>query len=251
MFLPSTFAQDGLHISRVGSTPITRYQVLGERSSGTNFVKRLLGRNSKLTPSEALGWKHGFVHMMAVPTDMAVICVVRSADTWATSMFSKPWHTTPEMQELAFSDFIRAQWTTIIDRPRYFGGLIQNNSIGVPLQHDRDPLTGMCFENLFALRQSKLTSLLSMMNRECTCIVLRMETAQSQPEITRNAILQGLGFPQPDAAFRPVVKRLGSKFKPAVPQQPEMPKTWAPQDRAFLRSQVNSEQERNLGYIYQ
>lgn len=250
MYLPSTFADDGLYISRTGHAPITRYQVLGERSSGTNFVKRLLGRNSKLAPSEALGWKHGFVHMTAVPQDMAVICVVRSADTWAASMFSKPWHTTPEMQVLTFSDFIRAEWTTIIDRPRYFGELVQSNSIGMPLQHDRDPMSGKCFDNLFALRRSKLTSLCSLLNRDCTCIFIRMETAQSEPEATRDAILRGLDLPPHDAPFRPVFKRLGSKFKPAVSERPPLPTSWNLDDLEFLKSQIDPAQEEALGYTY-
>lgn len=250
MFLPSDFSEHGLHIVRAGNTPITRYQVLGERSSGTNFVKRLFGRNSSLVPSEALGWKHSFAHMMAIPEDMAVICVVRSADTWATSMFSKPWHTTPDMQELSFSDFIRAEWDTIIDRPRYFGELIGKNTIGTPLQHDRDPLTGKRFGNIFALRQAKLTSLLSMLNRDCSCVFMRMETVQSEPESTRDAILDGLGTAPHGAPFRPVIKRLGSKFKPAIAERPASPDSWEPHDLAFLRAQIDSVQETTLGYTY-
>lgn len=250
MFLPPDFIETGLHITRSGQAPITRFQVLGERSSGTNFVKRLLGRNSAIAPSEALGWKHGFVHMMAVPHDMAVICVVRNAQDWAMSMFAKPWHTTPGLQSLGFSDFIRAEWDTIIDRPRYFGGLVEQGSIGAPLQHDRDPLTGQRFANLFALRQAKLTSLLSMLNRDITCVVLRMETAQSAPEATRDAIIAGLGTKPHDAAFRPIVKRLGSKFKPAIAERPPLPKTWPAEDLAFLREHIDPRQEADLGYAY-
>lgn len=250
MSLPSEFAQTGLHIHRAGDTPITRYQVLGERSSGTNFVKRLLGRNSALTPTEALGWKHGFAQMMAVPNDMAVICVVRSADTWARSMFAKPWHTTRALQAMAFSDFIRAEWDTIIDRPRYFGDMIDKGSIGSALQQDRDPVTGAQFANLFALRQAKLTSHLSLLNRDCTCVVVRMEQAQSAPEGTLDSILKGLGGTTRSAPFRQVVKRLGSKFKPAVETRPAVPDNWTKADRVFMIANLNSAQEAALGYVY-
>ena len=250
MPLPPDFAQTGLCVSRADDTPITRYQVLGERSSGTNFVKRLLGRNSPLTPTEALGWKHGAPHMMAVPHDMAVICAVRSAQTWAQSMFSKPWHTTAAMQALSFSEFLRAEWDTIIDRPRYFEGLVPDGANGAPLQQDRDPLTGARYANLFALRQAKLHSLISMLNRDCTCIFVRMEVAQSDPEHTLAAILSGLGHGAPTNAFRPVVKRLGSKFKPAVAERPGAPDTWSSDDLAFLRAQTDASQEALLGYSY-
>ncbi|MEL6452639.1 MAG: hypothetical protein AAFQ19_15380 [Pseudomonadota bacterium] len=250
MPLPSDFAHTGLHIARVGDTPITRYQVLGERSSGTNFVKRLLGRNTALTPTEALGWKHGFPHMMAVPADMAVIVVVRRADTWARSMFSKPWHTTPALQAMDFAQFIRAPWDTVIDRPRYFEGLVPDGAVGQVLQHDRDPVTGAQFDTLFALRTAKLRSMLSLNDRGCTCVVVRMEDAQRDPEGTLRTLTHGLGTAGPRSPFRPVVKRLGSKFKPAVPTRTALPEGWSADDLAHLRASVDAQLEAELGYTY-
>ncbi|WP_415920334.1 hypothetical protein [Tateyamaria sp. SN6-1] len=249
MTLPAAFAETGFFATRAGETPVTRFQVLGERSSGTNFVKRLIGRNTPLTPTEGLGWKHGFPHMMAVPRDMAVICVVRRADSWARSMFDKPWHTTPEMQTLGFSDFIRARWDTIIDRPRYFRGLVPEGSVGAPLQHDRDPVTGLPFDNLFALRRAKLARLLTLPARGCTCAVLRMEDAQAAPEATLAQLTSALGVTRNDT-FRPVVKRLGSKFKPSVTDRPDAPAAWPDADRRFLSAAVDPDQEAVLGYSY-
>ncbi|MEX0311347.1 MAG: hypothetical protein AB3N17_14015 [Tateyamaria sp.] len=234
----------------MGATPITQFQVLGERSSGTNFVKRLLGRNTDLKPTEALGWKHGFPHMMAIPPQMAVIVCVRRADTWAQSMFSKPWHTTPAMQSLPFSDFIRAPWDTVIDRPRYFEGLVPDGAVGQPLQQDRHPVTGARFANLFSLRQAKLSAMLSLLGRDCTCIVLRMEDAQAAPEATLDALRTPLGLAAASGPFRPVVKRLGSKFKPAIADRPQLPAQWDAADLRFLHDQIDPAQETALGYSY-
>lgn len=246
MPLPPDFAKSGFCAVRPDATPITRYQVLGERSSGTNFVKRLLGRNTPLQPTEALGWKHGFPHMMAVPRDLAVICVVRDPASWALSMYDKPWHTTPALQALPFSDFIRAEWNTIIDRPRYFEGLVPAGSTGVPLQMDRDPVTGGRFANLFALRTAKLHSLLTMLDRDVTCVFLRMEDAQADPEGTLTRLCAALGTDA--AAYRPVVKRLGSKFKPAVPDRAPKPEKLSGEDMSFLRAQIDTKLEASLGY---
>ncbi|GGX46959.1 hypothetical protein GCM10007385_13340 [Tateyamaria omphalii] len=250
MALPPDFPQTGLHVARTGDTPITRYQVIGERSSGTNFVKRLLGRNTPLKPTEDLGWKHGFTHMMAIPSNLAVIVVVRRADTWARSMFSKPWHTTPAMQAMTFSEFIRAQWDTIIDRPRYFEGLVPEGSVGQPLQHDRHPATGAHFETLFALRTAKLNAMLSLLGRGCTCAILRMEDTQDQPQATLAALMSCLGAAQPHAEYRPVIKRLGSKFKPAVMDRPALPDTWSDADMDHLRASIDTDLEARLGYTY-
>ena len=51
---------------------------------------------------------------------MLVLGLVRNAMSWALSMYAKPWHTSPQMQALPFSDFIRAPWDTRVDRARYF-----------------------------------------------------------------------------------------------------------------------------------
>ena len=102
------FSSTGWQVHRPAAG-ITRYQVFGERSSGTNFIKRLIGRNTLLTPTEELGWKHGFPQMTAIPQDTLIVCVTRNAVDWASSMHAKPWHCPPEMQRLTFSDFIRAE----------------------------------------------------------------------------------------------------------------------------------------------
>lgn len=229
--------------------PPTRFQVLGERSSGTNFVKRLLGRNSGLRPTEALGWKHGFPQAMAIPADLAVICVVRNAADWAMSMHAKPWHTVPELQRLTFSEFIRAPWQTIIDRPRYFDGAAA--LVGQPLLQDRNPVTGATYENIFALRRAKLASLIGYLNRNCTCVLLRMEEVQANPERRINDLLAALDLPKPEQPFRPVGKRLGSKFKPAVTQRPTTPDLMSSDDLEYLQTNLDCDEEARLGYVYE
>lgn len=224
--------------------------MLGERSSGTNYVKRLMGRNSALAPTEALGWKHGHPQAIAIPPDLAVICVVRNAADWALSMHAKPWHATAELQALGFSEFIRAPWDTVIDRARYFDGAEAAGVLGQPLQADRDPVTGRPAANLFALRRAKLTGLLSYLGRGCTCAVLRMEPLQQEPEPGLDALLAALGAAPRTDAFRPVTKRLGSRFKPAIASRPARPDTLSDADRAFLMEQVDSAQEAALGYRY-
>ncbi|MHC9234006.1 hypothetical protein ACX9MO_00040 [Pseudooceanicola sp. 502str34] len=243
--LPDSFADSGVFL-RAGRLPPTRVQVMGERSSGTNFVKRLIGRNTPLSPTEELGWKHGAPAMIAIPADLLVVVAVRNAADWARSMHAKPWHASPALQALDFSAFLRAEWDTIADRPRYFEDLPES-AIGQPLQPDRDPLTGARHADLFALRRAKLTAHLSLLNRDCTLAILRMETATAEPE----ALLAQLRatYALPDAPYRPVVKRLGAKFKPAIPDRPTTPE-WSGPDLAHLRARVDTGQEAMLGYSY-
>lgn len=243
---PSDFAKTGLFVTR-HATPATRFQVLGERSSGTNFVKRLLGRNSDLAPTEALGWKHG-PNPIAIPADLAVICVLRDPARWALSMHAKPWHSAPDLQALEFPDFIRAPWDTRIDRARYFGGDAAKPMLGQPLLADRDPVTGAMPENLFALRRMKLNILLSYANRGSTCVILRLEAVQAAPERALDQILAALSHPPRKGVFRPVMKRLGAKFKAAIDDRPQTPKAMGKEDLAFMKSQLDRSLEARLGY---
>lgn len=235
-------------MARSNGTAVTRFQVVGERSSGTNLVKRLLGRNTDLTPTEALGWKHGFPHATAIPADLAVVVCLRDPRQWSLSMHAKPWHTPPDMQSLEFSDFVRAPWGTIVDRNRYFQDQAPLGILGQALQHDRHPMTGGAFANVFALRQAKLWGHLSYLNRDCNVIVLRMENAVAETETFLKRVRQGLGLPASDAPLRGVHRRLGSKFKPAIETRPETPKSFPAQDLEFMRANLNLDLEKALGY---
>ncbi len=235
---------------KAGSQVPSNIQVFGDRSSGTNFVKRLIGRNSHLKPIEDLGWKHGFPHMTAIPANVAIVCVVRDARAWALSMHSKPWHCPPPMQALPFSHFIRSKWHTIADRKRYFPQVKELGGEGQPLQFDRHPLTGLPFENLFALRQAKLQGLLSFFERGCTLVFCRLEAVQAAPENFVLDLQTQLEIPQWEMEYRPVIKRLGSRFLASIEARPETPKVMPDHDLTFLRSQIDQKQEAILGFDY-
>ncbi|WP_417209951.1 hypothetical protein [Antarctobacter sp.] len=243
------FRDIGWQITRPHGPP-RRFQVFGERSSGTNFIKRLLGRNSPLQPVEDFGWKHGFPSMTAIPEDLAVICTLRDARSWALSMHAKPWHCPPDMQSLPFAEFIRAPWRTVADRKRYFPQVAALGGQGQPLQHDRHPITGQAFPNLFALRRAKLQGLLSYHRRGCTVVLCRMEAVQAAPEAFLDALHAGLDLPARTGGLRPVHKRLGSKFLSAVEARPTTPETLSEFDLALLWENLDLPTEALLGYDY-
>lgn len=247
--IPSDFSETGLLPPRRLYGPVRRYQVVGERSSGTNLVARLLGRNTSLQNSSALGWKHGFPTERAIPADLAVICVVRRADDWALSMHRKPWHSHPALQTKPFNDFIRAPWDTIVDHRKYFRGL-DAGPVGAPLAFDRDPATGAPYPDLFTLRRAKLAAMLGYLARDCTALLVCLETVQAAPEAALGAICAALDHPQPNAPFAPVRKRLGSKFNPAVPARPATPDRMDAKAVAFMKERLDLSLEIRLGYTY-
>ncbi|WP_238366092.1 hypothetical protein [Mesobacterium pallidum] len=247
--LSRDFGDTGLLVRHSATVRPTQFQVLGERSSGTNLLKRLVGRNTELKASEALGWKHGFSHAVAVPEDFLVLCVVRNAADWAISMHAKPWHSSIEMQQMGFSDFIRTPWLTEIDSGRYFPDARRIGAVGQPLQYDRHPLTGEPLANLFELRRMKLQALTGWFNRHATVALVRLETVTEAPEAFLDALTMQLGLPRGDA-FSPVLKRLGSKFRPRVAERPATPPSMNADDTCFMCQTLDLELEAALGYTY-
>lgn len=242
-------ARTGWAIRHAGPPP-KRFQVMGERSSGTNFVKRLVDANTGMANSEVLGWKHGLPQMLAIPADLTVICAFRAADRWALSMHAKPWHCRPPMQALGFSDFIRAPWDTRVDRPRYFPWADAPEYRGQPLQADRHPVTGEMFADLFELRSIKMATLLSFAIRHTSCVFVRMEAVQAAPESFLAGLCTGLTLPAPNQPITPVTKRLGAKFKPSVMTRPDTPDEMPQTDRDWMRRRLDLGVEEAMGYTY-
>lgn len=242
-----TLAETGIGIyRRNGATP-DHLQVFGERSSGTNFVNRLLAKNTTLTPTDAYGWKHGFAQMTGIGQRALIVGVLREPLGWVRSMYAKPWHCPPDMQALTFSDFLRAEWGTIVDRKRYFQRAGELGTVGTPLQQDRHPVTGQPFANIADLRAMKAAYLLGLRNRGCNLVLCRLGDVQADPEGFVVKVSEAFDLP-PVEAYRPVTKRLGSKFLANVEDRPSPPETVSDADRSYLASTLNPKVEAAWGF---
>ena len=238
-----------LHVTKAGSQSPDNFQVLGERSSGTNFVKLLIKRNLTLEPTNALGWKHGFPHMLAIPGDTLLICVFRNALDWVLSMHAKPWHANQHMQRMPFSEFLRAPWDSVVDRPGYFGLQAGARDLGEALQHDRHPITGQVFPNLLVMRNAKAASLVGCTNRSANVVLVQYESVVAEPALFLATLADAFDIKRPDQ-IRAIDRRLGSRFRPAVGDRPDAPAKLSPEDHRFVLSQLDRAMESSIGYEY-
>ncbi|MCC1491900.1 hypothetical protein J1C49_04690 [Cognatishimia sp. F0-27] len=229
---------------------IRRFHVVGERASGTNYINRLLVKNTPLIPADGLAWKHGFPSMIAIPSDVCVFCIFRDVRDWVLSMHARPWHCSIAMQALDFSSFIRAEWETIIDRKRYFPQACQDTLIGAPLQADRNPATGDRFANIFALRRAKMSASLTYLSRGCSVYFVRYEALAKDPEAFLRDVKNSLDLTNHEP-FRPITRRLGNRFKPAIQSRPETPRHLSQGDLRFALQQIDLSLEKRVGYLYE
>ncbi|MBR9652005.1 hypothetical protein [Thalassovita aquimarina] len=249
------FRDTGLLLRRVNDVPLTQFQVLGERASATNLVRKLFEKNIEIMRTEALGWKHAAPRMPAIPRDFLAVVVVRNAESWALSMHKRPWHLDPRLQTLDFSRFIRSPWRSIVDRPTDFEELhpeLADKVLGEELQYDRHPITGRQYDNLFEMRSVKLAAHLGMLNRHCNLMLVRAETVQADPEGFAKWALDSLGLPLRGERIKGVSRRLGNRFKLSVDAETrgETPKEMSAEDRGFMRQELDLRLEEIVGYDY-
>jgi hypothetical protein len=166
-------------------------------------------------------------------------------------MHARPWHLHPDQQALAFSDFIRADWNSIVDRPADFETLADElNAQNAPLQLDRHPLTGLPFPNIFALRRAKLEGLMSMAARDCNVMFVQLELFNLDPKGFTARFAEGFDLSLVRKFFKPVNKRMGNAFKHSGAERHGTPKDPSDEDFEFMMSELNIAREAQLGYVY-
>lgn len=249
------FRDTGLALRRVNDVLVTQFQVLGERASGTNLVRKLIEKNLALRHSGAMGWKHAAPRMGVIPADFLVVVAVRNAESWALSMHKRPWHLAPALQQNDFSTFIRSPWHGVVDRVSDFGDLhpdVRDTAKGQILQYDRHPITGLPFDSLFQMRNVKLAAHLGMLNRGSNLMLVKAETVQDDPEAFVARVSELLARPVKGDNFRGVTRRLGNRFKLSVDPaaRGETPKEMSAEDRDFMRQALDLKLEEAIGYTY-
>jgi hypothetical protein len=80
-------------------------------------------------------------------------------------------------------------------------------------------------------------------------VFCRLEAVQTAPEAFLADLHDRLGLGRPPP-FRPVQRRLGTRFKPAVDTRPPTPDAFPTGDLGHMRGAIDLGQEAGLGYRY-
>lgn len=279
---------DGFEAHREFDVPLRRFQVLGERSSGTNFVSSLIAGNVKISECNHLGWKHAVPHSQFLARDLLVVVATRNPLDWLRSMHRKPWHSANHLRALEFSDFIRTEWETLTDdllirndtmniyryenRYRLVPLAIWNHGlrkvlsklgknlgpvrmseemrsavIGLAVQQDRHPITGLRFQNVMEMRTVKAQGFLGLRDRGCSYLFVNYERVKEDPagfvsEVAAAFDLSMLG------EFSPVTEWLGGFLKTEKENPTETPDILTDADRQFINQFLSADTETAMGY---
>lgn len=226
---------------------ITRFQVIGERCSGTNFLTHLTRSNLDIPSRNFFGWKHGFPHFAASNSDIVMIVCVRNALAWIKSLYRKPFHSTDAVRERIFPDFIRMPFETHVDRPENLR--IPDNHpafVGQVLQHDRHPITGELMTPM-RMRAAKLAAYRGLLNRGFNVVLVNYDKVSADPEAYISAMSQLLSAKRTSELVVPD-KHLGTNWKTKVSRKHPAEITDA--DLEFILSELCLEDEAFFGFSY-
>ncbi|ANU08691.1 hypothetical protein [Paraurantiacibacter namhicola] len=219
---------------------IERFTVFGQRCSGTNALIKLVETNFPTLPfCEETGFKHWLVpENRPIPSDLLVIVIVREVESWLRSLHRNPWHVVPEMRDLEFSDFIRAEWRTVWDED--FWGIDASHPLyGKRIEEETCPVTGNPFANAVAMRTAKLRNWSALSRRSAAFLNVSQSELVAQPDeiVGRVAALSGHDMP---TQFEPIGSYKGQGGQPFSPTRYE---PLSHQDRKHVKSFLDFELE--------
>lgn len=228
--------------------------VFGERNSGTNYVHNLIVRNCVVPqtlrrPYDSqnkirFGWKHGFPNVKNAPDDVLAIAVYREPIAWLHSLCRTPWHTAQHLQGIPFSDFIRAEWQSVMNDPA-FGIGPDHPDWGRELLADRDPVSGKRFANAVALRNAKNRDFAALDGQFGNCLHVCYEEVMANPQVFLNALCKNYGFARL-THFDPIIHDRATPARGAFVPKP-LPPIQA-RDLDFILGALDLDQEAALGY---
>ncbi|WP_299506915.1 sulfotransferase domain-containing protein [uncultured Roseobacter sp.] len=237
----------------LGKQALADFQVFGERSSGTNAVEWLIKENTNLDPVKSYGWKHGFPVALAYHPASLIVLIVRDPIDWVVSMFNNPHAAHKDVNTRDFSAFIRGEWAMFV-RPRIdrfwkrpWQMTVRSDVGGQECVFDRDPITGRRFRNVMQMRYAKLSSMLSIRNRETNFCLVKFEDLISDPRPFLQSIRCATAQ-RPVANFKLLpTDPLNPKGKPA--ERAMKRDDISEEDYNYLLQELDAETENALGYL--
>jgi len=236
-------ADAGLAMSFSDSPDIRRFQVYGQRCSGTNYLIRLIENNfGSAVFTESYGFKHWLVpHSTVFPEDVMALVIVRDPGDWIHSLFRNPWHLRAELKGAPFRQFIRNIWDSCWDEDFWQMDASDTRYLQ-PIEEERHPETGAAFANPFAMRRAKLDNWTGLASRVPVMLVNYNYAARHPGKLLQQiSRVTGLKLPPVIAA---VDSYKGERNEPFVPKEYA---TLSNSDQLFMLSQLDPRLERLAG----
>ncbi len=221
---------------------ITEYCILGERCTGTNYLKKLMDTNFNLKESNKFGWKHFFGFSDYKDSDNVLfIGIVRDPFQWLGSLNKKKHHFPPHLKKNMRSILLNP-FFSIYDSKEH------GEKYGKEIMEDRNIYTGKRYYNIVDLRNNKNKFLLDDMPKKVKhYILIRYEDLSTKTFEELEKLKNQYNLIQKNNELINIVKH--TKKKGA--RWDENHEVYKPTLENFklVRKLINIEQEHRLGYL--
>lgn len=251
MIRQGDLARDGWEFQRrADALPIQRHQVRGERACGTNFLRVLMERHVAAVHTADYGWKHGFPGFEVVRREDMLITCFRAPEPWLLSLYRKPWHVPARDRNVNFSTFLRQRFETFRDMDLSPKEVKGDGVRNMPIQLDREPYSGLPFDNPILLRNAKNRASLGLRNRDCNAVLLRYEAVLAEPARFLSELATFFDIEHDVEQLDLPTENLGRFGREVEGSNRDSRPVFTDADRAFLHATLDRETEAALGYPF-
>lgn len=142
---------------------ITKFTILGERCSGTNYLEQLIKLNFGLELTWEFGFKHFFYPRDYIDSgNVLFIGIIRNPVSWIKSLYQNPYHLNADLMQNKFNYLNHEFWSLMGDVTHCTTERLA----------DRNYETGNRYKNIFELRKLKLKYLTEKMYKNVENYVL-------------------------------------------------------------------------------
>lgn len=229
---------------------ITSIRIFGERCSGTNYLESLITKNvpfcsdRKALKGGGYGYKHWFYEkwdLLPEAENVLFLVIFRNPVKWLTSLNKNPFHCSPQLKNLPFSEFIRTEWSCVWDEvAKVEPG---NPKFGKEMIHERNPETGERFDNVLELRKGKLKNWLRMADYTKNIAFISYEELVKSPEVYLGELFEKFGLPVKNVSNIQSYRGFGRKAYVPKPDP-----VISPKDAQFICDSLEWDLESMFGY---
>lgn len=174
---------------------ITKFTILGERCSGTNFLENAIKTNFEIEYTKEFGHKHFFgFNSYKNSNDTLFIGIIRNPHEWANSLFKQPYHlayNTVKNKHAFLNNNFCSMYPDKNRKKIKYRNIYNNKPLPVSKEilEDRNMHTKKRYKNIFECRETKAEYLLDVMpNKVKHYIFIRYEDLRDNYEGTLKRI---------------------------------------------------------------
>ena len=239
------------------TTPIRKFTIYGERSSGTNFLEKSIKLNFNLEVTREFGSKHFFCFddcCKQPNEDTLFIGIIRNPVYWLNSFIQQPYHV--PVQNRSLKGFLTNEFYSVHDEhtpePFILNGnlffskktLAKNHEINMK---DLNYTTGKKYKNIFEMRKCKNSYLMNIMPTKVkNYILINYEDLLYNYQQTLDTIKEKFSLLTKQPFY---IKSKGYKQSNTQLYKGQKGIIFSPQIFEFIWDNLDIEQENNLGYF--